>query len=87
MSHDATLGTNLADNGVGNFALVKRVSSSFGNKSESPREVKIPDYLALLEKYTIRRKDMTPVGMFQKQRAVFWSLTIKIRLNIIPLVA
>jgi hypothetical protein len=31
MSHDATFGTNLVNDGVGNFALVERASSSLGN--------------------------------------------------------
>jgi hypothetical protein len=56
MSHDATFGTNLADHGISNFALVKRVSSSVGNKSESPGEIGILDCVAFPEKDTIRRK-------------------------------
>ncbi len=87
MSHDATFGMNLADDGIGNFALVERISSPFGDKPKSPRKIGVPDCVAFLEKYTIWHEYMTPDGMLQTQVAVFWVLASKIRWSIIPLVA
>jgi len=56
MSHDATFGTNFADDGVGNFSPVERVRTLFGDESESPREIVIPDYVAFAKNDAIRRE-------------------------------
>lgn len=56
MSHDATFGTNFADDGVSNLSLIERVRTSFGDESESPREIDIPDYVAFAENDAIRRE-------------------------------
>jgi hypothetical protein len=56
MSHNATFGTNFADDCVGNFALVKRVGTLLSNKSESPGKIDIPDDVAFTKDDAIRRK-------------------------------
>jgi len=78
MSHDAAFGTNLGDDGVGNFALIKRVGTSFGDEPESPRKIGIPDWITLLEKDPIRCEYRRPVGMLQKQRMIDWPLQAKL---------
>ena len=61
MSHDATFGTNLANDSVGNLALVKSIGSSIRNKSKSSRKINILNYVAFLEQDTTRREYMGPV--------------------------
>lgn len=56
MSHDAAFGTDFADDGVGNFSPVERVRALFGNESESPREVFIPDYVAFAKNVAFWRE-------------------------------
>jgi hypothetical protein len=56
MSHDATFGTNFADDGVSNFSLVERVRTKFGDEPESPREIDVPYYVAFVKNDAIRRK-------------------------------
>ena len=56
MSHNATFGTDFADDGIGNLSLVERVRTSFGDEPESPREIAIPDYVAFAKNDAIRRE-------------------------------